>query len=82
MSTETRRRNTGSVARQASQGGALTGAEVKTRLREQHGMTLKQWAEKNQFPYETVSNVVRGINRGTYGMGYRIAAALGMKRGG
>ena len=57
---------------------ALSSAEVKTRLREQ-GLTLKQWAEKNRYPYDTVSNVVRGINRGTYGMGHRIAVQLGLK---
>lgn len=58
---------------------ALSASEVKTRLREQ-GYTLKSWAESHRFPYDTVSCVVRGINRGTYGMGHRIAVALGMKR--
>lgn len=58
----------------------LTGDEVKTRLRER-GLTLKKWAEQRKYPYTTVSNVVRGINRATYGMGHRIAVELGMKRG-
>lgn len=57
---------------------AKTGAEVKTSLHER-GMTVKAWAEKNGFPYATVSHVLRGVNRGTYGMGYRIAVALGMR---
>lgn len=57
----------------------LSGEEVKTRLREQ-GTTLKDWAKKHGYPYETVSHVVRGINRGTFGLGYRIAVALGMKQ--
>lgn len=56
----------------------LSGDEVKTRLREQ-GTTLKDWAKRHGYPYHTVSNVVRGINRGSYGMGHRIAVALGMK---
>ena len=56
----------------------LTADEVKTRLRER-GLTLKSWAESNKFPYATVSQVVRGVNRGTFGMGHRIAVALGMK---
>lgn len=59
--------------------GVLTPEQVKTRLREQ-GTTLKDWAKKHGYPYQTVSHVVRGINRGSYGMGYRIAVALGMKR--
>lgn len=57
---------------------ALSGEEVKTQLRER-GETLKSWAEKHKFPYATVSQVVRGVNRGTFGMGHRIATALGMK---
>lgn len=55
-----------------------TGAEVKTALHER-GLTVKSWAAKNGFPYATVSHVLRGVNRGTYGMGYRIAVALGMR---
>ena len=55
-----------------------TGAEVKTALHER-GLTVKRWAEQNGFPYATVSHVLRGVNRGTYGMGYRIAVALGMR---
>lgn len=58
----------------------LSGDEVKTRLRER-GMTLKSWALANKYPYATVSHVVRGVNRGSFGMGHRIAVALGMKEG-
>ena len=58
----------------------LTADEVKTRLKEQ-GLTLKAWAEKKKYPYDTVSDVVRGVNRATYGLGHRIAIELGMKRG-
>lgn len=57
---------------------SLTSEEVKTRLREQ-GTTLKAWAAARGYPYETVSQVVRGINRGTFGMGHRIACELGLK---
>lgn len=59
--------------------GVLTGEEVKTRLKER-GETLKSWSAKHGYPYATVSHVVRGINRGTFGIGYRIAIALGMKK--
>ncbi len=57
---------------------ALSPEEVKTRLREQ-GTSLKEWARKHGYSYDTVSCVVRGINRGSYGLGHRIAVALGMK---
>ena len=57
----------------------LSGDEVKTRLRER-GETLKSWAQKNGYPYQTVSDVVRGKSRCSYGLGHRIAIALGMKR--
>lgn len=56
----------------------LSGEEVKTRMREQ-GTSLKEWARKHGYSYDTVSCVVRGINRATYGQGHRIALALGMK---
>lgn len=59
----------------------LSSDEVKTRLHER-GETLKSWAEKHKFPYATVSQVVRGVNRGSFGMGHRIAVALGLKREG
>lgn len=56
----------------------LSAEEVKTRLHEQ-GTTLKEWSRRHGFCYDTVSTVVRGINRATYGQGHRIAVALGMK---
>jgi len=62
-------------------GAPLTSEEVKSRLRERYQLTLKEWASQAGYPYGTVSNVVRGINRATYGLGHRIAVDLGMKRG-
>lgn len=62
-----------------SEGNVLSAQEVKTRLREQ-GKTLKQWAQENGFQYRAVSNVVRGVSRANYGIGHRIAVALGMKQ--
>lgn len=64
--------------RLSGRGKPLTPEEVKTRLREQ-GVTLKQWAKANGYAYDTVSCVVRGVHRATYGMGHRIAVQLGMK---
>lgn len=43
------------------------------------GMTLKAWAESQGFKYRTVSEVVRGVNKGHYGEGHRVAVALGIK---
>ncbi len=64
----------------ATKQASLSAEEVKTRLREQ-GKTLKQWAQERNYPYATVSNVVRGVNRASFGMGHRIAVELGLKRG-
>lgn len=43
------------------------------------GVTLTQFASNNGFKYRTVSEVVRGVNKGLYGEGHRVAVALGMK---
>lgn len=43
------------------------------------GVTLKEFAERNGFRYRTVSEVVRGVNKGLYGEGHRVAVALGIK---
>lgn len=43
------------------------------------GVTLKQFASKNGFKYRTVSEVVRGVNKGLYGEGHKVAVALGIK---
>ena len=57
----------------------LSAAEVKTQLQER-GVTLKGWAEGNGYAYDTVSCVVRGVHRASYGVGHRIAVQLGMKK--
>lgn len=43
------------------------------------GVTLSQFAAKNSFKYRTVSEVIRGVNKGLYGEGHRVAVALGIK---
>lgn len=50
---------------------------IKHRLR-QEGHTLKSWAEVNNFKYRDVSDVVRGLRRGYYGVGRDIANKLGI----
>lgn len=52
--------------------------EIKHRLRKQ-GMTLKSWCAANNFKYYTASNVLRGVNKATYGEGCEIAVKLGLK---
>lgn len=59
-------------------GRPLTSGEIKSRLWENQ-LTLKDWAEANGFAYDTVSCVVRGVHRATYGTGHRIAVRLGLK---
>lgn len=56
----------------------MTGLEVKRKLHSE-GKSLRQWADDNGYPYHLVSNVVRGINRGTFGKGYEVAKKLGMQ---
>lgn len=43
------------------------------------GITLSEFAAKHRFKYRTVSEVVRGVNKGLYGEGHRVAVALGIK---
>lgn len=43
------------------------------------GVTLKEFAKRHGFKYRTVSEVVRGVNKGLYGEGHRVASALGLK---
>lgn len=50
---------------------------IKHNLRQQ-GHTLKSWAEANGFKYRDVSDVVRGLRRGHYGVGREIYLALGL----
>lgn len=50
--------------------------QIKQRLRAE-GMTLGAWAIANGFKYRDVSDVVRGVRRGYYGVGRDIAIKLG-----
>ncbi len=47
---------------------ALSAEEAKAKVYER-GMTLKQFAEKHRLRYRTVSEVIRGVNKGIYGEG-------------
>lgn len=51
--------------------------QIKHELRQQ-GETLKSWAEKNGFPYRAVSDVVRGVRKGDFGVGREIRIKLGL----
>jgi gp16 family phage-associated protein len=54
------------------------GAAAKARL-QKRGVTLVDFAKKNGLKFRTVSEVVRGVNKGARGEGHRAAVALGMK---
>lgn len=49
--------------------------DIKHCVRKQ-GMTLKEWAAANGFKYRDVSDVVRGIRFGNYGVGRDIREKL------
>lgn len=51
--------------------------QIKHDLRKQ-GHTLKSWSEANGFKYRDVSEVIRGIRRGNYGIGRDIRTKLGL----
>lgn len=58
---------------------AKTPQEAK-QLLQANGVTLKQFAAKHNFDYRTVSEVVRGVNKGLYGEGHKVAVAFGLKK--
>lgn len=72
----------GAAAKRVSTRGVpcLSPEEAKARVYEK-GMTLRQFAKSNGLKYRTVSEVVRGVNKGLFGEGHRAAIALGIKRG-
>lgn len=49
--------------------------DIKHRLRQQK-TTLKAWAKANGYEYHTVSNVMRGVNKATFGAGREVAEKL------
>lgn len=49
--------------------------EIKHRLY-QKKLTLKEWAVQNGYQYHTVSNVMRGVNKATFGAGREVAEKL------
>lgn len=49
--------------------------DIKHRLRQQK-TTLKEWAKANGYEYHTVSNVLRGVNKATFGAGREVAEKL------
>ena len=56
----------------------LTGEQAKQKLHKQ-GSSLKAFAQSNNFCYATVSAVVSGRLKASYGKTYAIALALGMR---
>lgn len=58
------------------EGSASRSDEIKHILRERHNLTLKDFAQQYGFHYVTVSHVVRGINKATWGNGRSVADKL------
>ncbi len=58
---------------------AKTPQEAK-QLLQAKGVTLRQFAVKHDLDYRTVSEVVRGVNKGLYGEGHKVAVAFGIKK--
>lgn len=48
---------------------------IKQRLY-QRKLTVKEWAKTNGYEYHTVSNVLRGVNKATFGAGREVAEKL------
>jgi gp16 family phage-associated protein len=67
------------TARKSVSHSAVTTPESAKQALYAKGMTLTTFASKNGFKYRTVSEVVRGVNKGLYGEGHRVAVALGIK---
>ncbi|MCL2345039.1 MAG: hypothetical protein FWC58_04200 [Desulfobulbus sp.] len=51
---------------------------IKQRLRRERGMNLTQFAQRFGFKYRDVSDTVRGLRRGNYGVCREIRLALGL----
>lgn len=58
---------------------AKTPQEAKQQLQAK-GVTLKEFADAHKFNYRVVSEVVRGVNKGHYGEGHKVAVAFGLKK--
>lgn len=57
-----------------------TSPAAAKRALQMQGLTLSEFARQHGFKYRTVSEVIRGVNKGLYGEGHRVAVALGLKR--
>ena len=55
-----------------------TADQVKEHLHAQ-GLTVKQWAEDNNYPLPEVYKIMSGERKGLYGRGHEIAVKLGLK---
>jgi gp16 family phage-associated protein len=66
------------LQKESSSGHVSSPGAAKAALQEQ-GVTLREFAKSNGFKYRTVSEVVRGVNKGLYGEGHRVAVKLGIK---
>jgi gp16 family phage-associated protein len=54
--------------------------QIKHDLRKE-GHTIKSWSAANNFKWRDVSDVVRGLRKGNYGIGRDICIKLGLPLG-
>ncbi len=54
------------------------GESAKQRIREQGFPSMAAWAKAHGYKYRDVSDVVRGIRFGLYGIGREISKKLGI----
>lgn len=76
MATKRKQTSTSEVPRQLP---PMKTPEAAKQALYRKGVTLREFASANSFTYRTVSEVVRGVNKGLYGEGHRVAVALGLK---
>lgn len=56
----------------------MTAQQFKTLLRRQ-GKTIRNWAEENQFPPNSVYRVLNGVDKANFGRAHDIAVKAGIK---
>lgn len=49
------------------------------KILQNRGITLKQFAIMHDLDYRTASEVIRGVNKGNFGEGHKVAVAFGLK---
>jgi gp16 family phage-associated protein len=46
-----------------------------------NGISVRKWAENNNFPYDAVQDILLERRKGRFGISHDVAVALGLKEG-